>query len=119
MTAEHNALLAKYNRDVHFVDIFRLKENRNVTGLPFKGIGKEKCHTLIGRGILTAKELLAYDGGSLAMLPRWRDIVENYYDNIHTKLAVVKRRKDSETEPACSLERWPSASSAPMLQCLE
>jgi len=88
---------SKAARDVQFVDIFHKKKNRNATGLPFKGIGREKCLVLIKHGIISAKELLEYDGGSPAILESWRDIVQGCYDNL-TRQVYILRKKKTEAE---------------------
>jgi len=94
VTANYKALKTKAEADVHFVDIFNLKKNRNSSGLPFKGIGREKCMVLIDRGILTARDLLDYDGNDPAILPSWQCIVENYYDMLKIDLANLRRKKE-------------------------
>jgi hypothetical protein len=76
-----------FETDVEFVNIFKMKANRNSTGLPFKGIGKAKILKLIERGITTAKELVNYDGTDPTVLPQWKAIVENYYEGIETEMA--------------------------------
>jgi len=94
VTADFNSAKAKYEGDLHFVDVFNAKKNRNATGLPFKGIGKEKCLTLISRSILTARDLLDYDGSDPAILPRWREIVYNHYEGLSMELSRLKQQKD-------------------------
>ena len=56
-----------YDSDVEFIDVFKLKKNRNKIDLPFKGIGKKKLLLLIEAGITSAKELLEYDGSDQAV----------------------------------------------------
>jgi len=67
------------SKKVPFVDVFNKKKNRSSAGLPFKGIGKEKCLTLIRCGIFMARDLLEHDGGNPLVLGFWKDIVEAYF----------------------------------------
>lgn len=86
---------SSFNAPVHFSDIFQRKADRNATGLPFKGIGKSKCTLLISKGILTTKDLLAYDGDDPTTLPQWKTIVQNYYDNLEVQVASLLQRQKS------------------------
>ena len=90
--------IAKASRDVQFVDIFNKKKNRNKTGLPFKGIGREKCALLLTHGILSAKELLDCDGGSPAVLESWRDIVQAHCDHLERQVYMLRKRKEEAEE---------------------
>jgi len=90
---------AKASRDVQFVNIFNKKKNRNVSGLPFKGIGREKCLVLIKHGVISAKALLEYDKGSPAILESWRDVVQACYDNLTRQVFMLqKKKKEAEDE---------------------
>ena len=87
----------KFETDVPFGNIFKQKSDRNNWGLPFAGIGAAKCQKLILRGILTAKELLEYEGNDPEILPQWKGIVERYY-------AELKKEVDSLSEKKSELE---------------
>jgi hypothetical protein len=75
--------------DIEFINVFKLKANWNHTSVPFKGIGQSKSLKLIERGITTAKELIQYDGNDPEILPQWKLIVENYYENLEVEMAVL------------------------------
>jgi len=83
---------AAFNGDVQFADIFRRKENRNSIGEVFPGIGKKKLLLLMDRDILSAKELLQYDGSDPAVKWRWKQIVQSYYDKIEAELHHLRQR---------------------------
>ena len=57
-----------------------MKKDRNSTGLPFKGLGKEKCMQLHHAGILTAKDLLNFNHSHPPIFYKWKKIVRKYYD---------------------------------------
>jgi len=92
------AAQTKASRDVQFVDTFEKKKNRNVSGLPFKGIGRSKCLVLIKHGILSAKDLLEYDGGSPAILESWIDIVQAHYNNLTREVFILQKKKSEAEE---------------------
>jgi len=69
--------------DIEFIDIFKLKQNRNKTNLPFKVIEKMKLLLCADHGIATAKELLSYDGGILRHYPSGD--TNKKYDNLCSK----------------------------------
>jgi len=81
---------SSFDADVSFVSITKRKENRNIVGEIFPGIGKAKCNTLIRNGIRSAKALLDYEGDTPAIKYSWKGIVQKHYDDLETKLAYVK-----------------------------
>lgn len=78
-----------HEEDVEFVNVFKMKENRNKIGLPFKGLGKTKILTLIGCGMTTAREPLDHNGGDPIVLPQWKPLVENHCKNLEVDIAVL------------------------------
>lgn len=85
MSAKKQALEA----DIEFISVFKMKENWNEIGLPFKGLGEGKLLKLIGAGIATSKELMDHNGGDPAALPQWRQLTENCHDNLEVNVGVL------------------------------
>jgi len=81
--------------DMHFSDVFRRKKNRNSIGELFPGIGKRKMLTLLEHGIYTARDLLHYEGESPSIKENWKNIVQNYYDNLSFEVSALERRIES------------------------
>ena len=86
------------SKKVPFVDVFNKKKNRSSAGLPFKGIGKEKCLTLIRCGIFMARDLLEHDGGNPLVLGFWKDIVEACYDHLKRDVLILRKKRDERAE---------------------
>jgi len=91
--------MAERDGDVEFIQTFKQKSNRNNYNLPFKGVGRRKLLTLIDHGITTAKELLNYDFDDNAsnrhVLPRWKRIVETYYENVDNDIDLLRAEIES------------------------
>jgi len=66
---------AAFTGDISFSSIYKRKESRNSIGEVFRGIGRAKIRIMQERGVHTAKELLAYDGGDPAIKESWKCIV--------------------------------------------
>lgn len=75
--------------DVEFISVFKLKENQNERGPPFKGLGMAKTLKLIGKGITTVRESLECAGGAQSVLPQWRQSVENCHDELEVELGAL------------------------------
>jgi len=89
---ELRSVESSFNADVEFAKTFDQKKNRNSTGLPFRGIGKEKCLTLMQRGILAAKDSLNCDGCDPATKGSWKDVVQAHCDNLSHQVAALRSR---------------------------
>jgi hypothetical protein len=68
------------------------KENRNNSGMPFKGIGKGKLSMLMSYGIRSARQLLHYPGGNSKILPGWKDTIDKYYKDIAAEVEALTAR---------------------------
>jgi len=83
-----------YNSDIEFISVFEAKKNRNKINLPFKGIGKAKLLLMIGAGITSARDLLAYDFDDPDSNPKikesWKDIVECYYEKLKFEMDMLQ-----------------------------
>ncbi|CAB9531578.1 unknown protein [Seminavis robusta] len=83
--------------DVNFAQIFKRKSNRNNLGQPFKGIGKQKILAMIGAGISTAREMIAFNDytGHPDVLPQWRDVFVEYFDKLQENVMVLEAKVES------------------------
>ncbi|CAB9528057.1 unknown protein [Seminavis robusta] len=74
--------IEQYEGEVRFSDLLDKKANRNNIHQPFKGLGKAKLELLVQNNIFTTRDLLLFPGGNPAILPQWKMIVQDYYEQV-------------------------------------
>jgi hypothetical protein len=79
------------HNDIDFRSILASKSDRNKLKQGFTGLGKTKLEFLIHeKKIVTARQLLAYNGTDRKVLPSWKKVVRLHFNSIQAEMQVLK-----------------------------
>ncbi|CAB9515452.1 hypothetical protein SEMRO_717_G191960.1 [Seminavis robusta] len=90
-----DSAIAKADGDVDFVELLKRKSNRNNNlGEIFKGIGKKKILDMMGAGVFSARQMLAFnDFDSFPEVkPQWKTTIEEHYHGLREEVEVASAR---------------------------